>query len=135
VLRDGKEVDVTVRLGQFPGSTQMASLDQGKAETPETKDMTELGLSLAPASALAAQKGGEAQEGVLITKVEASSEASEKGLVSGDIILEVAGEKVMAPGDVVAGIDGAKARGRKAVLLRIKSTDGEKFVALTVGKS
>ncbi len=135
VLRDGKETEISVLLGLFPGSTQIASLDEGKAATPETKDMAELGLSLAPASALAAQKGGEPQEGVLITRVEASSEAAEKGLVTGDIILEVAGEKVATPGDVVTGVDGAKSRGRKAVLLRVKSADGEKFVALTIDKS
>ncbi len=70
----------------------------------------------------------------LITRVGDGSEASAKGLQSGDIILEVAGDKVMAPSDVTKSIDGAKAKGRKAVLLRVKSGDQERFVALTLGK-
>ncbi|MEZ5923930.1 MAG: Do family serine endopeptidase [Hyphomicrobiaceae bacterium] len=134
VLRDGKEVNVTVRLGQFPGSTKVASVERNSPATPETSDLKELGLSLAPASTLATD-GAEAPEGVLITKVNDGSEANAKGLQSGDIILEVAGEKVTAPSDVLKGIDGAKAKGRKAVLLRVKSGDQERFVALTLGKA
>jgi serine protease Do len=40
----------------------------------------------------------------------------------------------MAPSDVLKGIDSAKAKGRKAVLFRVKSGDQERFVALTLGK-
>jgi serine protease Do len=133
VIRDGKEVTLTIRLGQFPGSKQVASLEQRSTATPETSDLTELGLSLAPASTLA-KEGEKAPEGVLVTKVSDGSEASTKGLQSGDIIIEVAGEKVMAPSDVLKGIDSAKAKGRKAVLFRVKSGDQERFVALTLGK-
>ncbi len=133
VVRDGKEVTLSVKLGQFPGGKQVASLDPQSTPAPETSDLKELGLSLAPASTLA-KEGEPAPEGVLITKVAPESEAGTKGLQSGDIILEVAGEKVMAPSDVLKGIDSAKAKGRKAVLFRVKSGDQERFVALTLGK-
>ncbi|MFO1169376.1 MAG: Do family serine endopeptidase [Hyphomicrobiaceae bacterium] len=134
VVRDGREVPLTIKLGQFPGSKQVASLDKkAPAVAPETSDLKDLGLSLAPASTLS-QEGGQAQDGVLITRVGDGSEASAKGLQSGDIILEVAGDKVMAPSDVSKSIDGAKAKGRKAVLLRVKTGDQERFVALTLGK-
>jgi serine protease Do len=134
VVRDGKEVPLTVKLGQFPGATQVASVDRTPDAAPETSDLKDLGLSLAPASTLA-QDGGQAQDGVLITRVNDGSEASAKGLQSGDIILEVAGDKVMAPSDVLKSIDGAKAKGRKAVLFRVKTGDQERFVALTLGKA
>lgn len=134
VIRDGKEVPLTIKLGLFPGSKQVASLDKkAPAAAPETSDLKDLGLSLAPASTLA-KEGGQAQDGVLITRVGDGSEASTKGLQSGDIIIEVAGDKVMAPSDVLKSIDGAKAKGRKAVLLRVKTGDQERFVALTLGK-
>jgi serine protease Do len=134
VVRDGKEVSLSIRLGQFPGSKQVASLEKQSPATPETSDLKELGLSLAPAATLA-KEGEPVPDGVLITKVNDGSEASTKGLQSGDVILEVAGEKVMAPSDVLKGIDSAKSKGRKAVLLRVKSGDQERFVALTLGKA
>ena len=134
VVRDGKDVPLTIKLGQFPGSTQVASVEKTPGAAPETGDLKDLGLSLAPASTLA-QEGGQSQDGVLITRVNDGSEASAKGLQSGDIILEVAGDKVMAPSDVLKSIDSAKAKGRKAVLFRVKSGDQERFVALTLGKA
>jgi serine protease Do len=133
VIRGDTTQQLTVRLGTFPSGKQLAKLEEGEvpSTTPETADMKDFGLSLAPASALAAQ-GGAAQDGVLITKVEADSEAAEKGLQSGDIILEVAGEKVMNPSEVVSTIEAAKSKGRKAVLLRVKSGDNERFIALAI---
>ena len=132
VVRDGKEEMVTVKLGQFPSDKQLAKLEQGGSKTaPETADLTDLGLSLAPASALGQE---DQKDGVLVTKVVSASEAAEKGLQSGDIILEVAGNKVSTPGDVTAGVEQAKERGRKAVLFRVKSGADEKFVALSIAK-
>jgi serine protease Do len=127
VFRDGKEHDVTIKLGQFPDDKQLAKLEDNKtSQAPETLDVGELGLSLAPASVL----GDSQAAGVLITKVASGSEASDKGLQAGDIILEVAGSAVAAPSDIAKSISEAKKAGRKAILLRIKSSDGEKFIPL-----
>ncbi|MEZ5776003.1 MAG: Do family serine endopeptidase [Hyphomicrobiaceae bacterium] len=134
VLRDGREVEVVVKLGQFPSNAEVASTEPSVPAVPETRDLSELGLSLAPASALGKTDKGTTEEGVLITKVEPASEAADKGLNEGDIILEVAGEKVSAPGDVQSGVESARQRGRKAVLLRVRTGDQERFVALTLGK-
>ena len=135
ILRKEQTQQLVVKLGTFPSGKQLAKLEQPEDKSatgaPETADMKDFGLSLAPASALA-KEGVDQQDGVLITKVEANSEGADKGLQSGDIILEVAGEKVNKPSEVVKGIDDAKGRGRKAVLLRVKSGDQERFIALTI---
>ena len=46
------------------------------------------------------------------------------------MILEVAGKSVNRPGDVADAIDAAKSGGKKSVLVRVKSNDGERFLTL-----
>jgi serine protease Do len=129
VFRDGKEHEVTIKLGQFPDDKKLAKMEEpeGKPATPpETKDLGEFGLSLAPASVL----GKDKTDGVLITKVTQGSEAETKGLKEGDIILEIGGAAVSNPSDVVKGVDEARKQGRKAVLMRIHGDDGDHFIPM-----
>ena len=119
VWRNGKEEIVKVKLGTFPGSKdELAKAEKG---TGSVTELDQLGLSLAP---------GKVKEGVAIAEVTGSSDAAEKGLKSGDVIIEVGGQAVNSPDDVVAGIKKAKDLGRKAVLLRVKSGDQNRFVAV-----
>ena len=100
VFRDGKEREVKLKLGQFPDDKKLAKMEEPDSKSlaaPETKDLREFGLSLAPSSVL----GKDATEGVLITKVAQGSEAATKGLKEGDIILEIGGAAVSNPSDVV----------------------------------
>ena len=53
----------------------------------------------------------------------------QKGLSDGDVILQVAGKDVSNPGDVRADIAAARQGGRKAVLMKIKTAQGERFIA------
>ncbi len=131
VFRDGKEREVTIKLGQFPDDRKLAKMDEStpketKKAVPETKDLSELGLSLAPASVLSKGDG----KGVLITKVATGSEAASKGLHEGDIILEVGGASVTSPSDVLAGVDEARKQGRKAVLMHVQSEKRDVFIPL-----
>ena len=57
--------------------------------------------------------------------------AAQKGLKAGDVILEVSGKPVSRPSEVTAAIDAAKADGKKSVLMRVKSEDSTRFVALS----
>ena len=70
------------------------------------------------------------QDGVLVTDVDPDSAAADKGLKEGDVILEVSGKSVSRPSDVAQAIDSAKTDGKKSVLIRVKSGEGEHFVAL-----
>ncbi|MBV9634948.1 MAG: serine peptidase, partial [Methylobacteriaceae bacterium] len=60
---------------------------------------------------------------------------AQRGLKSGDVILEAAGKPVSRPSDVTAAIDAAKKEGHKAILLRVKSEDGTRYVALATQKA
>ena len=128
VLRDGVEKDYSVQLGKFPGAKQLAAIQSGK---PVGEEMEDLGLSLAPASSYE----GAGKEGVVITDIKSNSKAAEKGLKAGDVILTVAGAPVSKPQDVITNVRKAKDKGRKAVLLRVRSGDQNRFVAIPISKA
>ncbi len=123
VWRDGTQKTFDMTLGTLPAD-KMA-----KAEVPgqdERAQMSSLGLSLAPASSVA----GAGNEGVVVSDVDPDGVAAQKGLKTGDVILEAAGKAVSRPADITAAMDTAKKDGRKAVLLRVKSGDSVHYVAL-----
>jgi serine protease Do len=121
-LRDGSEHTANVRLGTLPAEKE-ASIS--KPESAGRTSFANLGLSLAPASSVSGAK-----EGVVVTQVDPDGVAAQKGLKSGDIILEAAGRPVSRPAEISSALDAAKKDGRKAVLLRVKSGDQTRFVAL-----
>jgi serine protease Do len=110
ILRGQKEQTVPVKLGKFPSGKEVAKVEPSKE--PQTTEMDQLGLTIAPAS-------GTNKEGVVVTEVDGSSDAAQKGIKSGDIILEVGGLAVKSPDDVANGVKEASKLGRKAVLMRI----------------
>ena len=72
------------------------------------------------------------QEGVVVTDVDPDSAAADKGLKQGDVILEVAGKTVNRPSEVASAINSARNDGKKSVLIRVKSDNGEHFLALPI---
>ncbi len=123
IQRDGREKTLPVKLAAMPGEPKEAGLTS--AEQSRTS-LAALGLTLAPASSMQ----GSGKSGVVVAAIDQSGIAAQKGLRAGDIILEVAGQSVSRPSEIVAAFDAAKRDGKKAVLLRLKSADGSRFVAL-----
>ena len=74
---------------------------------------------------------GPNKDGVVITDVDTASDAAQKGIKSGDVILEVGDVAVKTPDDLANGVKEATKLGRKAVLMRVKSGDQTRFVAGT----
>ena len=130
VLRDGKEEEITIRLGSFPSSKQLVSL-QKQDKKPTSEEMEDLGMSLAPASEFTS---GSVEEGVVIVEVNPDSDAANKGLKAGDIILEVAGDIVSDPADVAKGVRKARKKGRRSVHMLVRSGDRQRFIALPLKK-
>src|SRR6516164_6554415 len=134
IVRYGEKREVDMKLGTFPSSKKLAALEEDKPDT-SGQQMKDLGLSLAPA----AKFPGAGDEGVVITEVDPQSDAADKGLKAGDVILQVAGVAVSDPSDVAAGVkkamDGAKTDKDKdtvKVLMQVKSGDQTGFVALSL---
>jgi hypothetical protein len=72
-------------------------------------------------------------KGVVITNVDNNSEAANRSLVAGDVIVEVAQEAVSSAADVKKRLDLLMKDGKKTVLLMIANTAGAlRFVAMNV---
>ncbi len=128
VLHKGAEKTVTMTLGEMPNSKEARA--NSEDNDSGTVDLAKLGLTLAPASRVA----GAGSEGVAVTGVDSSGVAADHGFSTGDVILEVAGKSVSTPADVRKMIASARTDGKRTVLVRVKSGDNTRFVALPVGR-
>ena len=72
-------------------------------------------------------------EGVLVTAVAPGSEAEEKSVKPGEVIVQVSQSDVSKPEDVVARIDELKKQGRKTAMLLVSGADKKlRFVSLKI---
>ena len=74
-------------------------------------------------------------EGVVVTEVDPDGLAAEHGFKTGDVILEVGGKTVASPTDVRKALGEARKDGKHTVLMRVKSGEGTRFVALPLGNA
>src|SRR3984893_5033498 len=130
VWRKGEENSFTLTLGELPRErdARATSVPDG---SPTGTDVPKLGLMLAPAGEAAASS----TEGVVVTEVDPNGVASEHGFKAGDVILDVAGKKVTKPEDVRTAIADAHRDGKHTVLMRVKSEDATRFVAVPLGRA
>lgn len=119
-VRDGREQTVAVQLDALP--ERSADVRTGRTNSEgggQQGDGPRLGLRLAPADG-----------GVQVAEVEPNSPAAKTGLREGDVILDVAGKSVKSPGDVAEAVRTARSDKRRSVLMRVRSTEGVRFVAV-----
>nr|HML30756.1 PDZ domain-containing protein [Hyphomicrobium sp.] len=137
VWRNNAEQSLKVKLGLFPKNAEAAmngdnNDDNGNKNDNDNDsksvDLSQLGITLMPA------RSGKDAQGVAIAEVDPTSDAAEKGLKPGDVILEVSGQAVTSPDDVITGIKKAQDLKRTAVLLHVKSADQKRFVAVQLTK-
>ncbi len=121
VRRGDRDRTIDVALGTFPGAQQASAAPAQPKEEPKPTALDDLGL------ALSANPDG---EGVVIESVDNDTDAAEKGLRNGDVIVEVNSQKVSKPADVDGEVKSAKKRGRKAVLMVVKRGDQRRFIAV-----
>jgi serine protease Do len=128
VIEKGSEKTVTMTLGELPAQRE------AKADTKDNdqsdSDVGKLGLTLAPAGSVA----GAGSQGVVITGVDPNGSASDAGFKTGDVILDVAGKTVANPADVRKALTDARDGGKKNILMRVKSGEGTRFVAMPLSR-
>ncbi|OQW55271.1 MAG: serine protease [Proteobacteria bacterium SG_bin9] len=138
IIRKGKEETKKVTLGRLEdGEKAIQASAKTTAPEPTEKLVTQkaLGLDLAGLSKdlRTKYKIKDSVKGVVVTGVDAGSDAQEKRLNAGDVIVEVAQEAVTNAADVKKRIDQLKKDGKKSVLLLVSNGEGEvRFVALSV---
>jgi serine protease Do len=129
VWRKGEEKSISLTLGEMPKERQARAAAPDSA--PQGTDTPRLGLTLAPA----AQVAGGGAEGVVVTNVDPKGPASEHGVKTGDVILDVGGKAVATPADVRNAVSDAHKNGKHTVLMRLKSNDTTKFVAIRIARA
>jgi serine protease Do len=136
IIRKGAEETRKVTLGRLE-DTEKAVPAAVKKDEPAEKPVTQkaLGLDLATLSKdlRGRYKIKDSVKGVIITNVDSASDAADKRLSAGEVIVEVAQEAVSNAADVKKRVDQLKKDGKKSVLLLVSNADGElRFVALSV---
>ena len=139
VWRDGKEVRLNVNLGELEKVDQasLTSLRSNDEVPSGGKLIDELGMSMAGLTTYFAKKfqlDGDI-EGVVIIDVEEDSDAAQKGLQAGDIIVAVNQNKVTTPAEIEKEVQQALMLGRRSVLLRIQRGTVLNFIALRIKTS
>jgi serine protease Do len=104
VYRGTKEEQLSLVLGELPKERQARASTEENRDTPSTD-----------------------------LQVEQDGAAAAHGFKTGDVILDVGGKTVNAPADVSRAMNEAKTGGKRTVLMRVKSEQGTRYVAIPVG--
>ena len=137
IIRKGAEETRKVTLGRLEDGDKAVQASAKTQDEPAEKPVTQkaLGLDLATLSKdlRTRYKIKDSVKGVIITNVDGTSDAAEKRLSAGEVIVEVAQEAVTNAADVKKRVDQLKKDGKKSILLLVSNADGElRFVALSV---
>src|SRR6202048_1416681 len=137
IIRKGAEETRKVTLGRLEDgdkAVQAAAKTQAEpAEKPVTQKALGLDLATLSKDLRTRYKIKDSVKGVIITNVDGTSDAADKRLSAGEVIVEVAQEAVSNAADVKKRVDQLNKDGKKSVLLLVWNAEGElRFVALSV---
>ena len=123
VWRDGKELSLTVELGERPAEGEVSS-----EQAPSKEDR--IGLTVQEiTSEIAERMGLEKAEGVLISNVKPGSPAAKAGLQRGDVIHEIERQAIKNLKDYQKALSKA---GKDSVLLWIQRGKNRRYVVVHV---
>jgi serine protease Do len=129
VIREGKHHAIEIRSGIRPSEKDLASNDNSPGGVdrsnptapPSAPHPTVLGMALGPLDETTRRHINAPPElhGVVVETIDQNSDAGQKGLHRGDVIVQANGHPVTSAADVTAAVDAAKKAGRTGVLLGI----------------
>ncbi|MDO7662169.1 MAG: Do family serine endopeptidase [Planktomarina temperata] len=133
VVRDGAQVTLSVTLG-LRDDEKLARADDPAVNEDAPKDYEDLGITLSNLTDEIREGLDLAVglEGVVVVDVVETSEAFEKGLKSGDVIVEAGQEKVTSLAEFEEQVSATIESGRKTMLLLVRRGGDPRFLALTV---
>ena len=124
-LRKGQKKSARVVVGRLVEDEPPAG--------PANSERSLVGLKLAPLTEEMRKKFGlkDTVNGVVITEIEPGSPAAQSRAKVGDVIIEAGEEAVSSVEDISKRIEAVRKTGRRTILLRLESSNGEfKSVAL-----
>ncbi|MEM9909225.1 MAG: Do family serine endopeptidase [Pseudomonadota bacterium] len=134
VFREGKTQSLIVTLGrreEAEGAVPVAQIEEDSGE-PDEKQI--LGLTLSTlTNELRGQLGlDDNATGLVVTDIDALSEAHEKGMRAGDVITEAGQQSIVSISDLEERLSEAREAGRKSILLLVRRAGEPRFVALPI---
>lgn len=126
LVRNGKNQNVTVELGERP-APKLAATD--KPAAPDEPDVLD-GVTVGDIDAEARKKFGvpDDAKGVVITEIDPDSASADAGLKVGDVILEINREPIASSKQAVELSE--KVKKDKKVLLRVSTKGSSRFVVV-----
>ena len=136
VSRQGKPIQIKVTIGARPDDKVASNAQGGGLSNGPSASAMGLGLAALTPEARRMYNLNDDVNGVVITKVDPDSDAADKGLQPGDVVLKIGNRTVRNPADVQSGIAEARSGGRKSVLLLVaRQAGGTGFVAVDIGQT
>jgi serine protease Do len=131
VSRNGDSKTLTAKIAQR-SEDQNASNDNSPSTPQSHGSASALGLSLSALTPDVRRTFNlpDNVQGAVVTNVDPDSDAAQKGIRSGDVILSVANREVRSPKDVENHIADARKSGRKTILMLVSTNGTEHFVAV-----
>lgn len=140
-LRGGKKGDATIAIGELEKAEEQGLLTSTQEAEPQEESGTivkPLGLTVAPLNDNVRKFYGigSSIKGVIITKVDTASDAAEKGLATGDVIVEVNQQSVTSAEQVEKAVEAAVKDKRTSVLMLVdqQASGNMQFVAVKLKK-
>jgi serine protease Do len=135
INRAGSEQTLQIKLGRRETDEADAPAPAADKKAPAEAPSAEvLGLTLVPLDEKVITDLGldKSATGLAVTHVKPTSEAADKGVAPGDVIVEAGQQKVMKLSDLQDRVAEARDAGRKSILLLIRRSGDPRFVALAV---
>jgi serine protease Do len=136
VNRDGKVSTITAKIAPRKDEKVASNSEEAAPGAPgATGEAMGLGLAAVTPETRRNFNLDDSATGVLITKVDPDSDAADKGLQPGDVVMSVSNKSVRTPQEIQKSIAEARGQGRKSVLLLVATAGGSRFVAVDIGKT
>lgn len=135
VWRKGARMTIGVVIAELEEeSAQVAAVDPAKPEG--SKEVNALGMKLSSITPELKQQFEIAEDisGVVVTEVDANGSAAEKGILPGDVIVEVQQDAVSTPKQVLEKVDQMRKNDKRSILLLLQRSGEKRFVAVRLDK-
>ncbi len=119
VVREGKETNLKIKVGEMPEDRQVGEAEQGQAD---------LGLVLRDLTQEEEARLG--VKGVLVVRVAPNSLSMQSGITPGDVILQVGNRPVSNVREFQQSIEALRQAGRESALLLIRRRGNNLFLVL-----
>ncbi len=132
--RKNKEKTIKVKLGQLEKAEEDGLIVDNayrRLKKDNSIKVKKLGISVALINEqIKSQYSLNSDKGLVITKIEEDSDAAEKGIRVGDVILEINQELISKPKDFLKIVNREHKKGKSSILLFVSHDNNMRFVAI-----